>query len=286
MRNPIKYIKNLLKFTGHHKIDDLHQLVDKYCQNQIIDADAAHFISRILDVSNTQVRDIQTPKSRMVFFTLSCAVNDVIDIIRQTKHSRFIILDDDEMKPIGILLTKDLLTSLLAVKHNFAMKEKHYLHEFKELMHTCHVTPDSKRIDHLLRELRQEHAHMAAVINEYGAVSGLVTIEDIIEEIIGEIEDEKDQTEEQAIITIDENSFLIDATTEISLLNESIESSFDDNYFDTIGGLVGAHFDHIPQPDELVIIDGFRIKIIASQKRRIEKIEITRPQPFTASHQL
>ena len=274
MKKLIHRIKKALPLNERKCIDDLLITVDKYCQEQIIDADAAHIISRILDVSNTQVRDIQTPKSRMIFFTLQHTIAQIIDTIRQTRHSRFLVLDNDEMKPIGIILTKDLLMSLLTVNIDQDMDEM-TLTSFKELMHPCHVTPDSKRIDHLLREFRQEHAHMAAVINEYGAVCGLVTIEDIIEEIIGEIEDEKDQ-DEQYIVEVDENIYRLDASLEISTLNETLDSDFDESYFDTIGGLVAAQFDHIPQAGQSVIINNYLIKVISAQSRKVEKVEITR----------
>ena len=269
-----KIIKKLSLLSNTMTIDKLIDIIDDYCTNNIIDSEAANFIVRILSVANTQVRDIQTPKSKMVYFTLETAMTTILDKIRETRHSRFIILDQDERKPIGILLTKDLLISLLPQPLSKESLDDMTLDQFKEILHPCKVTPDSKRIDHLLREFRQEHAHMAAVINEYGAVDGLVCLEDIIEEIIGEIEDEKDQSDDKTITEVAPSTYLVDALCEIDYVCSQLQLDINEDHFDTIGGYVSAQFDHIPKPGDSVNINGINYKIKSSDSRRIYKIEL------------
>lgn len=270
-------IKKLSLISRHMTIDHLIEIIDDYCNHNIIDSEAANFIMRILSVSNTQVRDIQTPKSKMVFFTLSTSMDEIINKIRETRHSRFIVLDNDERKPIGILLSKDLLISLLPKLNKHASLKTSSLDEFKELLHPCKVTPDSKRIDHLLREFRQEHAHMAAVINEYGAVDGLVCLEDIIEEIIGEIEDEKDPIDDRTIQEIGPNIYLVDALCEIDQVCTQLQINIEEDHFDTIGGYVSAHFDRIPKTGDQIVINDVHYKIKLADTRRVYKIEINLP---------
>ena len=262
-------------FNRNITVEKLISIIDNYCENKIIDSEAANFIVRILSVSSTQVRDIQTPKSKMIYFTLNSKMTEIIEKVKVTRHSRFIVLDEEERKPVGVLISKDLLIAIMPTLTSHTKLDEIELSHFKELLHPCKVTPDSKRIDHLLREFRQDHVHIAAVIDEYGAIDGLVSLEDIIEEIIGEIEDEKDQVDEQAIEEVGPSTYIVDASCDIDLINQQLQVHILDEHFDTIGGYVCSHFEHIPQPGDEVVIERLTFKIKNADKKKVSKIEIS-----------
>ena len=251
--------------------DELLDLMRSMRDSDIIDGDTLGIIEGAICVSEMQVREILIPRSQMVSIRASDDPRDFLPTIIDCAHSRFPVLGDDPDEVIGILLAKDLLPLILdpARMDRFAIKDH---------IRSAMVVPESKRLDSLLREFRISRNHMAIVVNEYGGVAGLVTIEDVLEQIVGEIEDEHDVEEEDYLIKdLDDQEYTVKALTPIDDFNEHFHCQFSDEEFDTIGGLVMQKFGRLPGRDESVELDGYLFTVLSADGRTIRLLRVTPP---------
>ena len=236
-------------------------------EHEIIDEDARKIMEGALSVSDMQVRDIMIPRAQMVVIDSDQPLQEALPKILQSGHSRYPVIGEGIDDVIGILLAKDLLPLIQADSD---------VPSISSLMRPVTAVPESKRLNVLLREFRQNRNHMAIVIDEYGGIAGLITIEDVLEEIVGEIEDETDVDEGQLIRPINDNSFLIEALTPIEDFNEYFGTAFSDEEFDTIGGLVINAFGQLPTRNQTIRLDQFEFKVIHADERRLTRLRVTR----------
>ena len=246
---------------------DLEGVLSLAEEHEIIDEDARKIMEGALSVSDMQVRDIMIPRAQMVVIDSDQPLQEALPKILQSGHSRYPVIGEGIDDVIGILLAKDLLPLIQADSD---------VPSISSLMRPVTAVPESKRLNVLLREFRQNRNHMAIVIDEYGGIAGLITIEDVLEEIVGEIEDETDVDEGQLIRPINDNSFLIEALTPIEDFNEYFGTTFSDEEFDTIGGLVINAFGQLPTRNQTIRLDHFEFKVIHADERRLTRLRVTR----------
>src|SRR5919106_4109495 len=242
----------------------VHLLRSAYSRH-LLDADALSMIEGALTVSEMQVRDIMVPRAQVDFIDVHEPVETFIPRVISTAHSRFPVIDQNRDDVIGILLAKDLL--------------RHYAGEegfnVREMLRPAVFVPEAKRLNVLLREFRASRNHMAIVIDEYGGVAGLVTIEDVLEQIVGDIEDEYDFDEAEDNIVQDKTGqYRVKALTEIDDFNDKFGTDFSDQEFDTIGGLVLKRFGRVPKRGEQVTMEGLTIKVVRADSRRLHLLEV------------
>jgi len=249
--------------------EDIQQILQLAAENDIIDEDALSIIEGAMQVSGMQARDIMVPRPQMAVIKAECSLSEILPQIVHSKHSRYPVIGDSPDDILGILLAKDLLPQILA--------EDRDEFDIRQLLRQSTVVPESKRLNVLLREFRENRNHMAIVIDEYGGVAGLVTIEDVLEEIVGEIEDETDAAADQYIRRIADDDFFVRALTPIEDFNDYFEVAFSDEEFDTIGGLVMHAFGHMPTRNEITHIDGFEFKVINADQRKIHSLRLRPP---------
>jgi magnesium and cobalt transporter len=251
---------------------DREQLIDllyQAAEKKIVDQDALGMIEGVLQVSTMQVRDIMIPRAQMVVVEQDALPKDFLPIIIESKHSRFPVIGEDRDEIVGILLAKDLL------RFDLASTEKINL---KSLLRRPVFVPESKRLNVLLREFRAKRNHMAVVVDEYGGIGGLVTIEDVLEQIVGEISDEYDTSEAETIKKISPTQYNVAALTSIDDFNKNFGTDFSDEEFDTMGGLVLQQFGHLPKRGESVTIKKFHFKVLHANHRRIHLLRVTLPK--------
>ena len=247
--------------------DELLNIIKDAAANKVLDQEAYSIIEGALEVADQQVREIMIPRSHMVVVKVDESPEQFLTKIITSGHSRFPVIDDsiDDVK--GILLAKDLLPLILGGKDEFKLED---------IIRPATIIPESKRLNILLREFRENRYHMALVIDEYGGISGLVTIEDILEEIVGEIEDETDAEEDDGNIRpFSDNGFLVKALTSIEDFNEHFGTYYDEAEFDTIGGIITQQFGHLPAKDESVKVGELNFTILAADNRRIRLMQVT-----------
>lgn len=251
---------------------DREQLIDllyQAAEKKIVDQDALGMIEGVLQVSTMQVRDIMVPRAQMVVVEQTATPKEFLPIIIDSKHSRFPVIGEDRDEIVGILLAKDLL------RFDLASTEKINL---KSLLRRPVFVPESKRLNVLLREFRAKRNHMAIVVDEYGGIGGLVTIEDVLEQIVGEISDEYDTSEAETIKKISPTQYNVEALTPIADFNKNFGTDFSDEEFDTIGGLVLQQFGHLPKRSETITIKKFHFKVLHANHRRIHLLRVTLPK--------
>ena len=235
-----------------------------------LDAEEKSMLTGVLEVSETQVRDVMVPRSQMVVIDIEDEFEEILATIVESGHSRFPVIGEDRDEVLGILLAKDLLRL-------FGSDDEV---QIRKLLRPAAVIPESKRLNALLNEFRASHNHMAIVVDEYGGVAGLLTIEDVLEEIVGEIEDEHDDDEVEFIRPDgDRNgrpSFAVRALTRIEDFNEFFESELDDEEYDTVGGLVMHQLGRLPRRGEKVNFGGFEFAVVKADKRRIDALQVQR----------
>ncbi|CAM4308820.1 CNNM family magnesium/cobalt transport protein CorC [Vibrio agarivorans] len=257
-------------FQGEPK--DRQELVDVIRdseENDLIDHDTRDMLEGVMEISEQRVRDIMIPRSQIVTIDRNEVFDDIVTLMTDAQHSRYPVISEDKDHVEGILLAKDLLRYLGSDSEPF---------DIEQVIRPAVVVPESKRVDRLLKEFREERYHMAIVVDEFGGVSGLVTIEDILEEIVGEIEDEFDDEDELDIRKLSKHTFSIKALTTIEDFNEQFGSQFSTEEVDTIGGLVMTAFGHLPSRGEMVEIEGYLFKIMAADNRRIMQLQVTIPE--------
>ncbi|KTD60531.1 Mg2+ and Co2+ transporter CorC [Legionella shakespearei DSM 23087] len=230
----------------------------------LISSETLGMIEGAILFSQMRVRDIMLPKNQMVYLKLNDEYSHIIDTVTQTGHSRFPVTSENTNEIIGILHAKDLL------RHQ---KDNEEAFDLLDICRQVTFVPESRRLDSLLSEFRSNKNHMAIVVDEYGEVSGFVTIEDIIEQIIGDIEDEFDIDEDAYIKAHDDHCYIIKAHTPIEDFNEQLGAEFSDETYDTIGGIVMNNFGYLPKRGEIITIDSFEFKIINADARRIKLLE-------------
>lgn len=257
--------------------EELLQLLHAAYENNLLDADALSMIEGVMQVSEMQVREIMIPRAQMDVVDIDTPREELLPYVIETAHSRFPAVDGERDNVIGILLAKDLLRLCMDEDVNL-----------REQLRPAVFIPESKRLNVLLREFRASRNHIAIVVDEYGGVAGLVTIEDVLEQIVGDIEDEYDFDEpEDNILHEKDDVFRVKATTEIADFNQTVGANFSDEEFDTVGGLVVSRFGHLPKRGESVAFDGFLFSVLRADSRRLHAIRVTRlPPQDDAQHPL
>ena len=246
----------------------LAELLDQARQGRILDADEHRMLEGVLEVSSMQVRDIMIPRGQMVVIERDTGLQEMLQVIIDSGHSRFPIIADDRDEVLGILLAKDLLRF-------FAENGQQRFH-IKECLRPAVFIPESKRLNVLLKEFRNSHNHMAIVVDEYGGVAGLLTIEDVLEQIVGEIDDEHDPDEEVMIVPEQEDAWRVDALTRIEDLNEELGTEFSDADYDTVGGLVMHELGRLPRKGESLTLGGMRFTVLRADRRRVHAVRLRR----------
>ncbi|MEO8508570.1 MAG: transporter associated domain-containing protein [Betaproteobacteria bacterium] len=253
--------------------DDREELLDVLrgaFERHLLDGDALSMIEGVLSVSETTVRDIMIPRAQMDCVSVDDAVPDFIGVVVETRHSRFPVIGESKDDVIGILLAKELL-------NYYANPEAFTL---RETLRPVVFVPESKRLNVLLREFRANRNHIAIVVDEYGGVSGLVTIEDVLEQIVGDIDDEYDFDETHDNIIAEANGkFRVKAQTEIADFNEQFGTSLPDDEFDTVGGLVLRAFGRLPKRGETTTLEGLRLRVLRADSRRLHTLHVERIAP-------
>ncbi|NIB40109.1 CBS domain-containing protein [Pseudomaricurvus alkylphenolicus] len=249
--------------------EELLEIIREAADNKVVNPDELEIIQGALDVADQQVREIQVPRSQMVCINIDDQPADLLPTVIESGHSRFPVVGESTDDIRGILLAKDLLSLILNGTDNFVLEN---------IIRPATIIPESKRLNVLLREFRENRYHMALVIDEYGGISGLVTIEDILEEIVGEIEDETDDDADDAFIRkVADNDYIVKALTPIEDFNEFFGSGFDEDEFDTIGGILMRAFGHLPQRNEVADIDGYQFRVLYADNRQIHLLRLTSP---------
>ena len=254
-----------------HDRETLIEILRAAEKRNLIDPDALIMIEGALQVSEIQVRDIMIPRVQMIVVKSDAEPQDILATVVESGHSRFPVIGSDTDEVMGILLAKDLLGY-------FASDDETGKNKFdiKDAMRPAVFVPESKRLNVLLREFRSNRNHMAIVVDEYSGISGLVTIEDVLEEIVGEIEDEHDIDEEIFIEAHGRNRFTVRSLTPIEDFNHYFNVNLSDEEYDTIGGLILNAFGHVPKRGEYLEFEGFSIKILRADQRRIHLMRISR----------
>lgn len=245
--------------------EQLVELLHSAYENSLMDADSLSMIEGVLQVSEMQVRDIMIPRSQMDVIDITDPPEVFIPNVIETAHSRFPVIEGNKNDVIGILLAKDLLRYYAG--DDF---------EVRDMLRPAVFIPEAKRLNVLLKEFRSSRNHIAIVVDEYGGVAGMVTIEDVLEQIVGDIEDEYDYDEdEDNVIQHADGQFRVKALTEIADFNEALGTTFSDEEFSTIGGLIVSKFGHLPKRNEEVSFDGIHVKVLRADSRRLHSILVS-----------
>jgi magnesium and cobalt transporter len=266
---PSSWIDKIAQFFSDEPTDtkSLLELLRNAEQDQVLDADALSIIEGALQVSNMQVRDIMIPRSQMVTVPAKLPAKEIIQLVTKASHSRFPVVGHNLDNVMGILLAKDLLPLILNTSH-----EKFSI---KDIVRPATFVPESKRLNVLLKEFRETRHHMAIVIDEYGSVCGAVTIEDVLEQIVGEIEDEYDVDDDSYIKKFDDENHIVKALTPVNEFNEYFNTEFNDQEFTTVGGMALQQFGHIPERGETIHIGPFLVTVLNADSRQIKLVKVT-----------
>ena len=245
---------------------DLLEMLQLANERQLVDDEALNIIHGALAVVDMQVREVMIPRSQVVTVAADARIEELLPIVIESKHSRFPVIGDDMDDVKGILHAKDMLPLLLVDDWD--------CFNIKDYIRPTIVVPESKRLDDLLQELRATRKHMAMVIDEYGSAAGVVTIEDVLEQIVGDIEDEHDIDDDDFIKKLDERSYTVKATTPIEDFNEFFKSDLAGDEFDTIGGVVVKEFGYLPKREETVRVGHFQFRVLNADSRRVRLLHL------------
>jgi magnesium and cobalt transporter len=247
--------------------EELIELLRTCYERNLLDADALAMIEGVLQVSEMQARDIMVPRAQMDAIDIRESPDQFIPMVIQTGHSRFPVFGENKDDVIGILLAKDLL-------RHYAGEEEFNV---RDMLRPAVFIPGSKPLNVLLKEFRKNRNHMAMVVDEYGGVAGLVTIEDVIEQIVGDIEDEYDFDDvEDNIVPERGGQYRVKALTEIADFNGAFGTQYDEQEFDTIGGLVLSRFGRVPKRGEQISFDGLNFRVLRSDSRRLHLLQVAK----------
>ena len=250
------------------KKTDLLKILKNAVINGLIDNESLKMIEGVFKVSEVQVREIMIPRPHMIVIDISDLIGDIIKKVATSGHSRFPVIDDNRDEIIGVLLAKDLIKR--------SMKDDNEDFDLYELLRPAVFVPESKRLNILLNEFKSSRNHIAIVIDENGGVSGLVTIEDVLEEIVGEIDDEHDKKTESRILAQSHEKYIVEALTTLEEFNNYFLVNFEDDDIDTIGGYLINQFERVPQKGETIKIKNLMFKILSVDSRKISRIQITK----------
>ena len=247
---------------------DLAALLRDAQQDGVIGPDTLRMMEGALGIADLTVGDVMVPRAQMVSLAVDAKFLELMRQVVESGHSRFPVHGDDKDEILGVLLAKDLLRGVVADNGPGSIRE---------LLRPAVLIPESKKLNVLLKEFRLSRNHMAIVVDEYGGVAGLVTIEDVLEQIVGEIDDEHDVAEDGArlIAAQADGRFVVDALTPIADFNESFGASFPDDEYDTIGGLVTAEIGHLPEAGEELTLDRFAFRVSKADARRVHAFHVT-----------
>lgn len=254
--------------SGPESVEDVLEILRDAESQSIIDADAMSIIEGAMQVIDMRVDEIMIPRSQMVTVKASQDPKDFLDEIISSAHSRFPVIGDSQDDVIGVLLAKDLLPLALNNELNW--------NRIREILRPPTFVPESKRLNQLLKEFKETRNHMAIVVDEYGGTAGLITIEDVLEQIVGEIEDEHDFDEETHIKARGDGTYAVKAVTPVDDFNEVFKTDLDEEEFDTIGGVVLKEFGHLPRRGESIEFGGLQFTIANADNRVIRLIQVTR----------
>ncbi len=253
--------------------EQLLQILHSAYERNLMDADALTIIEGALAAADTRVTDVMVPRAQMDAIDVDDPLDEIVKTVIEAAHSRFPVVDGDRDNVLGILLAKDLLR---------IQTEEHF--DLRDWLRPAVFIPESKRLNVLLREFRVSRNHMAIVVNEYGGVAGLVTIEDVLEQIVGDIEDEYDFDEAHDNIRQDSTGrYRVKARTEIEDFNAAFATDFSDEEFDTVGGLILRQLGRVPKRNEVVEIDGTRFQVLRADSRRLYTLLVDPPKPQTGA---
>jgi len=270
-------LKQILMFKPSNS-HELLEVLRKARQHNLLDSQVLHIMEGALSVGDTRVDEIMVPRPQMTVLKYDQTPEQLLRAVVESGHSRFPVVGDtiDDIK--GILLAKTLLPLLLKGAQQLA----HF--RIDSVLRPVYRVPETKRVNDLLREFREKRHHMAIVVDEYGGVSGLVTIEDILEEIVGDIEDETDEAEENHFIRpLNQRDYLIKALTPIDDFNEYFKASLSNEEYDTIGGLLTKQFGHLPRRNEMISLEHFRFRVLNADSRQVHLLRLSIPEPAPAT---
>lgn len=253
--------------------DDLLAVLRDAHDRGLVDADGLAMIEGVLHVSEIQARDIMIPRSQVTVLPRDMPPREMLPVAVRTGYSRFPVTGENRDDVIGILLAKDMLRCFMEEGEDFRVRE---------VLRPPMFIPESKRLDALLKQFREARNHMSIVVDEYGGLAGIVTIEDVIEQIVGDIDDEHDYNEDTAILTHDDGSSIVKALTPVEEFNEHFGLRLPDEEFDTIGGLVAGRLGHVPRRDEVLELDGLTLKVVRADKRRVHLLKVERNERLPA----
>lgn len=247
--------------------DQLIDVLNDAQTRELINPETKQMIKGVLDVAEMRVREIMIPRAQMVTIDINHSLEEFLPIILESGHSRFPVVNEDIDHVDGILLAKDLLA--------FGTSNQDNEFSLSDIIRPAIIVPESKKVEPLLKEFRSNRYHMAIVVDEYGGVSGVITIEDILEQIVGEIEDETDDEIEEEIKHLAGNVYLVKALTELDNFNDYFNSDFNEADIDTIGGIVLRQFNHMPQKGETLQLGDFEFKVLVADNRRMQMLQIS-----------
>lgn len=260
-------INQTLLLRGPRNREQLIQLLRISNRRKLLDAQALKMIEGVLQISNRQVRDIMVPSAKMTLISNVDSLSDILPKVIDSGHSRFPVFDISQKEVIGLLLAKDLL--------KFNPLAQHDTFNIHDIIRPAVFIPESKRLDSLLEEFQHKHYHMAIVVDEYGAVSGLITIEDVLEEIVGEIEDEYDDSEEVFVHEQTPNQFQVKALMPIEDFNTYFDTKFTTEQFYTIGGFIANRFGYLPKRGASITLSHLRFKVLRADNRQIRLLQVS-----------
>ncbi|MFZ7203472.1 CNNM family magnesium/cobalt transport protein CorC [Avibacterium avium] len=248
--------------------EELVEVIRDSEQNELIDQDTREMIEGVMEIAELRVRDIMIPRSQIVFIETDQDLDSCLETIIESAHSRFPVITDEKDNIAGILHAKELLKFLRSNAEEF---------DLLSLLRPVVIVPESKRVDRMLKDFRSERFHMAIVVDEFGAVSGLVTIEDILEQIVGDIEDEFDEEDVADIRQLSRHTYAVRALTDIEDFNQQFHTHFADEEVDTVGGVVMQAFGHLPKRGEEITLENLHFKVTSADSRRIIQLRVTVP---------
>lgn len=245
---------------------ELLELLRDAHRRELVETDALAMIEGVFEVAEMQVRDIMVPRAQMIVVERDWPLEKLVDVVVESGHSRFPVIGDSRDEILGVLLAKDLLRFTSADKNDFGTRN---------WLRPIAFVPESKRVNVLLKDFKRGRNHMAIVADEYGGVAGLVTIEDVLEQIVGEIDDEYDEAERAHILKQDERRFLVAGLTPLEEFNDYFGAEFSTEEFDTLGGLITQRFGHMPKRGESIRIEKFNFIVQRSDSRRVHMLQVT-----------
>jgi magnesium and cobalt transporter len=251
--------------------EDLLALLRDSQWRDVLDPSELAMLEGVLAVAETQVRDVMVPRSQIAFLERDAGRDEILKAIVESGHSRFPVVGEDRDEVVGILLAKDVLRYFVESGGDQAAE-----FDIRRWLRPATFIPESKRLNTLLKEFRVSRNHIAIVVDEYGGLAGLLTIEDVLEEIVGEIDDEYDPLEAERIQKQEGERYLVLALTRVDEFNTFFEAALDDENYDTVGGLVTYELGHLPRKGESVVVRGYRFRVVQADRRRVLSVEVTR----------